>query len=301
MSKISIKLIIVMILAFSPFGWAGELTKLPVVEGLVLDLNANKEVEVEDGDRVVAWYNQVKKNEARAFVKRDKGRKIPGSGRPTLKTEVEVIGGNNTVIFKEQELVNHNEDAFDHIVRGEGYTWLSVMCVYTQHKGKKDVNSFFGNLRNGPPYEGLWGNLMDDNSVWIGTRNGYATERLMAKSGKGTKGLWHEEQNPCVWNHKPLVENKYYLVMGRMGKGVEVVNLDLFINGVQPADSKSVPVNTNANPSKMVIGQERDAINHPGAESFHGEIARFLIYERPLSNNELQLMATFLKKTYLIE
>ncbi len=27
-----------------------------------------------------------------------------------------------------------------------------------------------------------------------------------------------------------------------------------------------------------------DATNHPGKESFDGELARFLIYERPLTN-----------------
>ena len=53
-----------------------------------------------------------------------------------------------------------------------------------------------------------------------------------------------------------------------------------------------VPVNPKANPSKMAVGQERDATNHPGKESFHGEIARFLIFERPLSDKEKRLMGS---------
>lgn len=265
---------------------------LPVSEGLFLDLDANLGVEVEDGERVRAWRNQVDGNAADVFVKQDEGRKLAGSGRPTLKEDVAQIGGHRTLVFKEQELINMDEDAFDHMVTGSGYTWFSVMCAYKQHVGKPDVNSFFGNLRNGPQYEGFWGNLMDDNRVWMGTRNGIKT--------KGKPTLWHKKLNPCVATSKPLAENRYYLVMGRMGAGRKMVGLELFVNSATPADRKPVPVNPKANPSKMAIGQERDATNHPGKESFHGEIARFLIYERPLSDAELDEMIRYLAKNYEI-
>jgi hypothetical protein len=49
----------------------------------------------------------------------------------------------------------------------------------------------------------------------------------------------------------------------------------------QPVATKPFPVNPAANSSKLAIGQERDATNHPGKESFDGELARFLIYDRP--------------------
>lgn len=267
---------------------------LPVTSGLFLDLNANKGVGLEDGKRVKLWANQVTGNTADVFVKRDKGREVAGSGRPTLKENVEEIGGNNSLVFEEQELINMNEDAFDHMVTGSGYTWFSVMCVYKQNVGKKDVNSFFGNLRNGNPYDGFWGNVMDDNIVWMGTRNGLPSKvKGKGKKGKknsndrGTPGLWDDELNPCVQSKEPLEENRYYLVMGRMGAGTKIVELELFINSANALDRKSVPVNPKANPSMMVIGQERDATNHPGFESFHGEISRFLVYERPLSDAEL--------------
>ena len=44
--------------------------------------------------------------------------------------------------------------------------------AYDQVEGLKDVNSFFGNLKNGGNYEGIWGNVTDDNRLWIGSRNG---------------------------------------------------------------------------------------------------------------------------------
>lgn len=267
--------------------------ELPAIEGLFLDLDANVGVELEDGKRVKAWHNQVKGNAADVFVKQDEGRKVAGSGRPTLKTDVAQIGGNNTLVFEEQELINMDEDACDHMVTGSGYTWFSVMCVYKQHVGKKDVNAFFGNLRNGPQYEGFWGNLMDDNRVWMGTRNGI--------KAKGRPTLWHKTLNPCVATAEPIAENRYYLVMGRMGAGRKVVDLELFINSVTPVDLKKVPVNPQANPSRMAIGQERDATNHPGKESFHGEIARFLVYERPLNDSELLKVIEYLGEVYGIE
>ena len=85
-------------------------------KGLIIDLDADRGVGVEDGDRVVKWTNQVPAFAAKDFVKQDKGRQEPGSGRPTLKKSVSAIGGHNTLVFKRQELVNHAEDALDHLL-----------------------------------------------------------------------------------------------------------------------------------------------------------------------------------------
>jgi len=256
-------------------------------KGPILDLDADRGVEVEDGDRVVKWTNQVTSSAARDFVKRDKGRKEPGSGRPTLKKSVAAIDGHNTLVFRRQELVNHEEDVFDHLLTGNGYTWFAVICVHKQIVQLKDVNSFFGNLRNGGMYEGIWGNVTDDNRVWIGSRNAI------------TFGRW-DNNNPMVLAPKPLKENQYYVVAGRMGAGTGDVQIEVFINDPKPVASNPFPVNPAANSSKLAIGQERDATNHPGKESFDGEIARFLVYERPLTNDELGKTLRHLKKVYAI-
>jgi hypothetical protein len=256
-------------------------------KGLILDLDADKGVEVEDGDRVIKWTNQVTTFAARDFVKQDQGRKEPGSGRPTLKKSVAAIGGHDTLVFRRQELVNHDEDAFDHLLTGNGYTWLAVVAVYQQVVQLKDVHSFFGNLKNSGMYEGIWGNVTDDNRVWIGSRNGI------------TFGRW-DNNNPMVLAPKPLEEDRYYVVAGRMGTGTGEVQIELFINEPKPVITKPFPVNPAANSSRLAIGQERDATNHPGKESFDGELARFLIYERLLTNDELQQDMDSLKKTYAV-
>jgi len=258
-----------------------------VDEGLILDLDADKGVEVEDGDRVVKWTNQVAAFTAKDFLKQDEGRRQPGSGRPTLKRSVTAIGDHNTVVFQRQELVNHDEDAFDRLLTGSGYTWLAVISVHKQVVQLKDVNSFFGNLKNGGNYEGIWGNVTDDNRVWIGARNGI------------TFGRW-DANNPMVLAPEPLKENRYYVVAGRMGAGTGTVQIEVFINKPQSVASKPFPVNPAADSSKFAIGQERDATNHPGKESFDGDIARFLVYERPLANDELEQTLEYLKKTCAI-
>jgi len=253
-------------------------------KGLILDLDANKGLTLENGNSISSWQNQVKDFSAQNFVKRDEGRKFAGSGRPILKKNSDELKGNNSIIFKESELVNMKEDAFDHLVTGSGYTWLIVMKPYKQDGKLKDVNAFIGNLRNGKKYEGIWAGLEDNNTLWAGTRNGL------------TFGRW-DKNNPKLTG--PILENKFYIIAGRQSAGKEEATVDLFINSASPISSKSTPVNTKANSSKLAIGTERDATNHPGKESFDGEIARVLIYERPLSKDELNTLIESLKKTYL--
>ncbi len=255
-----------------------------VRKGLILDLDADRGVKVVNG-RVVSWKNQVDWKVKTFAATRDSSHKN-GTGQPALKEKVAAIGGHNTVVFRRQELINSDEDAFDHLITGSGYTWFAVMSVYSQVSGLKDVNSFFGNLRNGGKYEGLWAELKDDNTLWTGSRNGI------------TFGRW-DENNPQVPGPK-LEENRYYVIAGRMGAGTGKVTIKLFVNGTKPVASKLFPVNPKANSSKMAIGQERDATNHPGHESFDGELARLLMWDRPLSSQEFKKTLSLLKKTYAL-
>jgi hypothetical protein len=188
------------------------------------------------------------------------------------------------VVFKRQELINSEEDAFDHLTAGSGYTWFAVMCVYPQVSGLKDVNSFFGNLKNGGNYEGFWAGLNDDNTLWMGSRNGI------------TFGRW-DDNNPKLLGPK-LEVNRYYVLAGRMGTGTENVTIELFVDRTRPVVSKPYPVNPQGNPSKMAIGQERDATNHPGHESFDGEMARLLMWDRPLTDLEFEKTLSALKSFY---
>jgi hypothetical protein len=256
-------------------------------KGLVLDLDAGKGVVLEDGGKVSAWRNQVEDSPIKEFVKSDEGRKEKGSGRPMLREGIAKLNGKSAMVFRQQELVCLDEDFFDSLTTGKGHSWLAVLAVYEQRVGLRDVNSFFGNLRNGDKYEGTWGCLNDDNTLWWGARNGLTFGRF-------------DVNNPQLLGPK-LETGKFYIVAGRMAAGEGKVNLELFINNAQPANKTEFPVVKNANPSRMTIGQERYAIEHPGHESFDGEIARFLIWDRPLKNEELAAVMEKLKLIYKLK
>lgn len=274
-------------------GAIDENIKLPVSDGLMVDLNADDGVTIENGNRISSWKNQVEDTLVKSFDKEDKGRDKPGSGMPRLLLNVPQLNFHNAVVFHRQELVNDNEDAFDHLTTGSGYTWFSIMSVYDQVKAVPNVNSFFGNLRNTNidkkgKFEGFWAGVSDENIPWMGSRNAI------------TQGRW-DKNNPYVLAPEPLEQEKFYLLAGRMGAGTDTVKLELFVNIENSIAQDIFPVNSGANPSKMAIGQERDATNHPGHESFDGEIARFLIYDRPLSENELKSVMEYLTTTYNIK
>jgi len=256
-------------------------------KGLVIDLDAAKGLTLEDGDKVSVWASQAPGVPATAkdFVKRDEGRKEPGSGRPSLLKTAPGLNGKAAVDFRQQELVCLDEETFDGLSAGKGHTWIAVLAVHDQREGLKDVNSFFGNLRNGGKYEGIWGCLNDDNTLWWGVRNGITFGRF-------------DENNPKLEGPK-LATGKFHIIAGRMAAGTGTVDLELFAGSPQSASKVKVPVNAEANPSRMAIGQERDAIQHPGVESFDGQIARFLLWERPLDDKELAACFQNLQETYL--
>lgn len=253
--------------------------------GLVLDLDAAQGVTVARGGKVTTWKNQVLDVPAREFIQRDDGRKVAGSGCPTLRPTVLALNGKPSIVFQRQELVCMDEDFFDQLTRGQGHTWIAVMAVHRQLDGLKDVNSFFGNLRNGGHYEGVWGCVNDDNTLWWGVRNGKSFGRF-------------DQNNPQLLGPRLKVDH-FSVVAGRMAVGKKIVTLELFVNDAKPLATGEFPVNPDANPSRMAIGQERDAIEHPGHESFDGEIARFLIWNRPLASEEMIKIITELTRIYL--
>ncbi|MTB51411.1 ThuA domain-containing protein [Lewinella sp. W8] len=269
--------------------------RLPVNNGLMVDLDARQGGQTNQRGRVVAWKNQVAGSPVQSFLPNDYGVRLsnPGSGRPRL---VKTSTG-SAVSFAEDELINEQEDALDHLMRGSGYTWLVVLKPYPTADPEgmtalgqsrlRDVNSFLGNLRNGGNYAGIWGCLEDDLTVWCGSRNGITFGRF-------------DDNNPKVTGPQ-LEAGKFYVLAGRMGSGPGTVAIDLFVNAANPVASGRVPVNPRANPSRLAIGTERDATNHPGAESFDGEIARILIYERPLSDVELGRIMDMLRVQYEIK
>ncbi len=259
--------------------------------GLLIDLNADQGV-ITDPKPVLAgpgfkagevaiWENQADSKRITVFEN------FRPHGRPTLRQSVAALGGRNAIVFAEDELINYDEDALDHLTTGSGYTWIAVIAAHAQTHTRPPyhhVNSFFGNLKNGPEFEGFWAGFNDDNTIWTGARN--------ARSF----GRWNAD-NPKLAG-PVLAPGRFHVVAGRMGAGRGSVPIDFFVDERVPVDTAIFVVNPSADASKLAIGQERDATNHPGKESFHGEIARFLVWERPLSDVELSTAIAALKQYY---
>ena len=267
-----------------------------VKSGLIVDLDADRGVVADADGKVSAWTNQVSYFAAKDFVPNDYGIRLakPGSGQPTWKPELSELNGHRSVVFTEDELINDQEDAFDHLITGSGYTWLAVIKPYESaapaestefgQPRLRDVNAFLGNLRNSDNYEGLWGCFDDDLTVWCGSRSGATFGRF-------------DKNNPKLTGPR-LEPDRFYIIAARMGKGTGNVPIELFVNQSQPLASVTFPVNPSANASKLAIGTERDATNHPGSESFDGELARVLIYERPLDDREMERVFAHLGEQY---
>ena len=86
-----------------------------------------------------------------------------------------------------------------------------------------------------------------------------------------------------------------------MDSGTGTVNIELFLDSVTSIGSVAYPVRIETNSSKMAVGTERDATNHPGGESYDGEMVRLLIYERPLSDAEMKQNIESMRAYYLEE
>lgn len=161
-----------------------------------------------------------------------------------------------------------------------------IKTEFGQHR-LRDVNAFLGNLRNEGNYEGIWGCFDDNLTVWFGSRVGKTFGRF-------------DENNPKLSGPK-LEAGTYYVIAARMQSGTGTVPLEIFVDDAVAKNKVDFPVFANTNPSRMAIGTERDATNHPGSESFDGAIARVLIYERPLNDSEFEDAMTYLKTNYAAE
>ncbi|WP_020533179.1 hypothetical protein [Flexithrix dorotheae] len=269
--------------------------RLDITEGLLLDLNADAEVKVVSDSLVISWRNQVSNAASKDYIYTDAGRTIPGSGRPLLNKNAEGLNGHSSIIFREDELINDNDNAFHGLITGKGYTWMVIIKPYKQERGGGNYpQAFFGCLRNSAPpqneegqFAGFWGSFYIDGKVWMSSRSG---EGEFSRGGYTTPEV--------VGPYLPI--NKWYIVSGRQAAGGPgtTVDLELFVDDPsKPIATGKYPV-SSWEPSRMAIGTERNAINHQGGESFDGELARILIYDRPVSSQEMEAIFNYLKLEY---
>lgn len=300
-------------------------------DGLLCDLDADKGVSRDGSNLVYKWENQAvaANHPGREFVERVyPGRPSP-EGRPTFRANQ--INGHASLAFwgnpsdgvlTGDDLINMDgPDVYDHLTQGAGYTWVAVIKPYVQKSlitnqgnGGLDVNAFFGNLRNDGggacDWCGLWGGISGSsdrrNFFWAGTRGddqfSSAAPFENQPYSSNRSGHYRSDGQPHV-HAQAMTLNAWEIVAARMDAGTGVVWIETFMGNIAAAiASKPFFVESSyasgENPAMMAIGTERDAENHPGLESFDGEIARFLIWERPLTSAELQVALNEMNSVY---
>ena len=102
--KISLTFHRVAALALGLFAHISHISAVDLPAGLILDLDADRGLTLEEGDRVAKWENQIRQFSAKDFVKRDQGRKDAGSGRPTVKKNLPDLIGHHALVCLQQEL-----------------------------------------------------------------------------------------------------------------------------------------------------------------------------------------------------
>ena len=288
--------------------------------GLLCDLDANKDVYKDAKNLVYKWENQAVPvgHPGREFVERIYSTRPSPLGRPTYKPNqingfpsLAFWGNPSLEIISGDDLINMDgPDVYDHLIQGSGYTWIAVIKPYKQisvnnvDNSTKDINILFGNLKNGDTgtcqYCGFWGGISgsDDRPMffWAGNRGDddftagapYENQPYSTNS----TGHYRSDGNPHV-HAKQMTVDKWEIVGARMASGTGDVWIETFMGNSNVIIAKKPwrvyeNYNSSEDADMLVIGTERDAKEHVGLESFDGEFARFLIWERPLNDAELQ-------------
>ena len=237
-----------------------------VTSDLIQDLDAEEGVTTSGSD-VTAWANQAA----------DGGDDVAtGTGAPQLLSSA-TPSGRAAIEFTNDKLVGDDNAAFDHLVTGGGHTWFVVAKVKAP---SGDPNRFFGTLYTGDRYHGIAPGVYLDGRVYADTR---------AKAGSFDAGQTAGTAN--------LNDGSYHIIAGRLAAGTGTAVLqELFVDSSTADGSGNVDVTTVANTGgELTIAAERIG----GGEYFEGDIARILIYDRPLSDVELVQNVTVLSNVYI--
>ncbi len=218
--------------------------------GLIQDLDADRGV-LEAGGAgtgVTRWSNQAGGGDDL----------LPGAGTPLL---VAGPNGHQAVrVGQGIKLVGDDDACFDSLANGGGFTWFVVIDSAAQNHAAD--NRVFGTLRNGSPWPGVMACVASTNRPLAVTRSDGASET--ATGTTDVSAGWH-------------------IVAGRLAAGTGTAQQSIFTNGGTAQDTISLTVRSSADSGALTVGAERTG----GVEYYDGDIARILIYDRPLTDDEL--------------
>ena len=224
-----------------------------VTMGLIQDLNAD--VGVTGTSPVTAWANQGSLGAAGNVSS------TGGIGSVTLLSGV--AGTHNALRFVSGSLLGTDASSYDSLANGSGFTWFAVIDA---DPAVGSPNSIWGTLTDGGlPYSGTTGGSVYGNRGMIRYRSSVGTDTVV-------QGI------------TDLSAGGYNILVGRLAAGTGNQTAEIFVDSAT-ADSLPAVIDIDGatDSEVLVVGYERPS----GGEGFEGDLARLLIYNRPLSDAEL--------------
>ncbi|MCX5747214.1 MAG: hypothetical protein NT062_32490 [Proteobacteria bacterium] len=231
-----------------------------VTLGLIEDLDANF------GATATTWENQVT-----GF-----GDNVTTTAG-TITYTSNAINGHAALAFPgSARMAGTDTTAFAGLVAGGGLTWFAVVNNGTQRNtGAVDRNQIFGTIHEGGNNSGFTAGV--DRSDHPYTMIRPATMEFKAQSPVATAGTW-------------------VVLAGRLAAGPANVAATIHLNSSTASGTKVVTATATALTGALTIGAERTL----GAEFYTGMITRILIYDRPLTDDELAMTGRALGVEYAI-
>ena len=239
-----------------------------VTDGLILDLDPDVGIS-ESGGSITSWANQATAGGDDVATTR---------GTPTL---VAGPDGHSAVRLDEaggakDRMSGSDENAFDGIMQGAGHTWFAVVRPTSGANGGSK-NAIFGTLTNQSNFSGLVAHASGPTPAYM----------LRLESGNDI----------FTTGSSNLEDGEWHIVAGRLSAGTGPQTAEIFTDGPSPEASSPVSISGSTPSDVLTLGAERSL----GSENFVGDIARILIYERPLDETELNGVGATLGSLYGID
>ena len=159
-------------------------------------------------------------------------------------------------------MVGDDAAAFDSIMNGNGHTWFAVVRPEVDQNGGQK-NAIFGTLTNSNPFSGVVAHVSNNANAGYMTRP--AGSDVFANGTTNVNdGGWH-------------------ILVGRLDSGTTLPLAEVFTNGPVAEGTANPGILATTNSDAFTLGAERIG----GGENYLGDIAQILIYDRPLSDPEL--------------
>ena len=228
--------------------------------GLVQDLDADRGVTASNME-VSDWVNQAAT-----------GGDDVSTNRGTVLVVANAANGHDALGFSDSRMASDDQSAFDAIMQGNGYTVFVVVRPAMQDQTIKNV--IFGTLLDTAPF----------NGVTLGAADAGANPYVMPRPSDVDIFVQSSQMRANQWT----------ILAARLSAGRNLQTAELFIDSTTAIESGTVNIPGDTDSGPLSVGSERIG----GTEHFDGDLARILIYSRPLTDAEFRETGQALSALY---